>query len=78
MGSRTAEVHKHLGSLASGIFDKYILVCKSERTTNFEKGLKNKKNIEYIDNATNLWPIINDLAKTHDWILLENDLPDNF
>lgn len=76
LGERTAEVHERLGSLASGIFDKHILVGKSERTTNFEKGLKNKKNIEYIDNATNLWPIINKLAQTHNWILLENDLPD--
>lgn len=78
LGSQTAKVHERLGKLASGIFDKYILVGKSERTLNFTKGLKNDRKVEYIDNATNLWPIIHQLAKTHDWILLENDLPDNF
>ena len=76
LGEKTEEVHKTLGRLASGVFDKYILVGKSERTKNFEKGLVNKSDVEYIDNDANLWPIINNLSKSYDWILLENDLTD--
>ncbi len=34
--------------------------------------------ITYIPNSTNLWPLIEELSKEFDWILLENDLPDTF
>lgn len=94
LGAKTAEVHHKLGGLSFNIFDKFILVGKSDRTLNFEKGIlssaslregtptrqstKTSSEISYIDNTTNLWPIIEDLSKEYDWILLENDLPDNF
>lgn len=76
LGNRTAEVHKQLGELADGVFDKYILVGRSERTMSFESGLKDRKKIEYVSNSTNLWPIITKMAESFDWILLENDLTD--
>jgi len=34
--------------------------------------------VSYIPNSTNLWPLVEKLAQEYDWILIENDLPDNF
>ena len=76
LGNKTAEVHQRLGGLASSVFDKFILVSKSHRTISLEQGI-NKK-VSYIPNSTNLWPMIEELSKEFDWILLENDLPDTF
>jgi len=90
LGLRTVEVHQRIGRLASGVFDKFILSGKSIRTLSLEQGLlsspvgagssRPKRNIpvSYIPNSTNLWPLIEELSKDFDWILLENDLPDNF
>lgn len=80
LGSATASIHQKLGRLASDIFDQIIFVGTTEMTTNFEKGLsrKNKIQVSYLKNSTNLWPIIEELSQKADWILLENDLPDSF
>ncbi len=78
LGIATASTHQKLGKLASSVFDEVILVGKSDRTENFHKGLRAGPVVSYIDNATNLWPIIDKLATKFDWILLEHDLPDNF
>ncbi|KKS32479.1 MAG: UDP-N-acetylmuramoyl-tripeptide-D-alanyl-D-alanine ligase [Candidatus Collierbacteria bacterium GW2011_GWA1_42_60] len=77
LGPKMASVHQKLGQLAAPVFDHIILVGQSERTKNFEIGVGNTQKISYLNNATNLWPIIQDLSKKYDWILLENDLPDN-
>ena len=80
LGKQTALVHQKIGTLCSGVFDKVILVGQSERTNNLERGItgKLKHNLSYIENSTNLWPLVEDLSKTYDWILIENDLPDTF
>ena len=80
LGKQTAPVHQKIGALCSGVFDKVILVGRSERTNNLERGItgKLKHNLSYIENSTNLWPLVEDLSKTYDWILIENDLPDTF
>jgi UDP-N-acetylmuramoyl-tripeptide--D-alanyl-D-alanine ligase len=82
LGDKTAEVHQTLGHLASPVFDKIYLVGDSIRTKNFEIGLtqhtQSNIDIKHIPNQTNLWPIIHQESKHFDWILLENDLPDNF
>jgi len=109
LGLRTVEVHQRIGKLASGVFDKFILVGKSLRTLSFEQGLLSSPvgadprvrpirgnpaqepvipdlignpsgniHVSYIPNPTNLWPLIDELSKEFDWILLENDLPDIF
>jgi len=76
LGIRTIEVHRRIGKLAAGVFDKFILVGKSIRTLSLEQGLK--RPVTFIPNSTNLWPLIEKLSKDYDWILLENDLPDMF
>ena len=75
LGQKTAAVHQKLGALSSSVFDEFILVGKSERTLNFAKSLK-KTQVTFIENSTNLWPLIDKLSQKYDWILLENDLPD--
>ncbi|KKT85515.1 MAG: UDP-N-acetylmuramoyl-tripeptide-D-alanyl-D-alanine ligase [Candidatus Collierbacteria bacterium GW2011_GWA2_44_99] len=76
LGLRTVEVHQRIGGLASKVFDKFILVGKSIRTLSLEQGIK--KTVSFIPNSTNLWPLIEELSQDYDWILIENDLPDNF
>jgi len=78
LGKSTAPVHKKIGSLASEVFNTVVLVGKSERTAAIANGLGGKVKISYLENNSSVWPTIDALSKTHDWILLENDLPDNF
>lgn len=76
LGARTWQVHQKLGQLSNPVFDEVILVGKSIRTMSFEQGYRKK--VSYVDNSTNLWPLIEKLSQKYDWILLENDLPDIF
>ena len=80
LGSSTKLIHKKLGELSSDIFEKFILVGRSVRTESFEEGIvsENRNRVVYIENSTNLWPMIDSLSIDFDWILLENDLPDTF
>ncbi len=78
LGKDTALVHEKIGSLANEVFDQVVLVGKSERTAGLARGLGDKVKISYIENNSSVWPTIGALSKTYDWILLENDLPDNF
>lgn len=78
LGEKTSQIHQKLGQLSGSIFDKIILVGHSERTKNLEIGIDNSNIVSFIENDTNLWPIIENLSQKYDWILLENDLPDTF
>lgn len=81
LGSETKSVHYHLGEQAAAVFDAIYLVGDSERSRSFHQGVKSVKTnlpVEFLANDTNLWPLIEELAKSFDWILLENDLPDNY
>jgi len=78
LGKDTALVHEKIGALAREVFDTVVLVGQSERTAGLAKGLGGKVKITYLPNNSSVWPTIDGLSKTHDWILLENDLPDNF
>ena len=80
LGTESAEIHRQLGQQAADIFEMIYLVGDNERTQAFSQGVKTVKDlpIEILPNETNLWPLIDVLAKEYDWILLENDLPDNY
>ncbi len=78
LGTRTAAIHETIGRLAAEVFDQIILVGRSERTENFSRGIAGKAKIEYLENNSSVWPTIDVLSRKYDWILLENDLPDNF
>lgn len=78
LGKDTLPVHEKIGRLANSVFDIVVLVGDSERTAGLTKGLGEKTKILRLPNNSSVWPTIDSLARTHDWILLENDLPDNF
>jgi len=81
LAAETKSTHYKLGQQAATLFDRIYLVGKSERTQSFHQGVKSVKEnavVEFLPNQKNLWPLIADLSTTYDWILLENDLPDNF
>lgn len=78
LGTHTGTIHEKIGGEASEVFDQIILVGRSERTENLARGIAGKVKVDYLPNNSSVWPTIDALARTYDWILLENDLPDNF
>lgn len=81
LGSATKAIHFHLGEQAAGVFDRIFLVGSSERTKSFYQGVKSVKTslpIQFLQSDAHLWPLIDQLAIDHQWILLENDLPDTY
>lgn len=81
LGNETAIIHQKIGTLASQVFDTVILEGKNERTLNLQKGIEetgSKIKVSFIDTPSELWPTVTKLSQTHDWILLENDLTDNY
>jgi UDP-N-acetylmuramoyl-tripeptide--D-alanyl-D-alanine ligase len=79
LGPQTAPVHQQLGRQAAAIFDEIILVGQNERTHNFAQGLKGSSaKITFITNRQDYWPSVRRLSLSHSWVLLENDLPQNY
>lgn len=76
LGSATNSIHLKLGEQAKGVFNSIYLIGKSDRTINFEKGVNQP--VSYLPNDTKLAPLIDKLSANHDWIIIENDLPDNY
>ncbi len=78
LGTHTAAIHEKIGKEAADVFDQIVLVGRSERTENLAHGIAGKVKVDYLDNNSSVWPTIDALSRKYDWILLENDLPDNF
>jgi len=81
LGSQSNSFHQTLGQKAAVIFDEIFLIGKNSRTQNFAQGAKSVKPnipINFITNHTDYWPLINQISAKFDWILLENDLPQNY
>lgn len=81
LGKTSAEVHLDLGKRLAGIFDEIILVGRTSRTKKLEEGIKavnSKTAVSYLNDHQNYWSKVNELSRKYSWILLENDLPDNY
>lgn len=78
LGSHTAAIHEKIGRQAAEVFDHIVLIGRNERTENLARGIADKVKIDYLEGNSSVWPTIDSLARKYDWILLENDLPDNF
>lgn len=78
LGSHTAKIHERIGKETAEVFDQIVLMGHNERTENLARGIAGKVKIDYLDNNSSVWPTIDALARKYNWILLENDLPDNF
>jgi UDP-N-acetylmuramoyl-tripeptide--D-alanyl-D-alanine ligase len=78
LGRKEKALHRRLGSLAAGVFDTVLLVGKTERTNALQYGLRQGQFSGITDYIAveEYWARIRALGATHDWILLENDLPD--
>ena len=81
LGSQSDSIHRHLGRLAASAFDTIILVGKASRTKSLAAGItaaKHQPTVDYLTDHRQYWPKVRDLSKNHHWILLENDLPENY
>jgi UDP-N-acetylmuramoyl-tripeptide--D-alanyl-D-alanine ligase len=79
LGPKEEEIHKKMGSLASDIFDKLILVGKNSRTISIAAGVKNKQRLTYIEDSRRSYrDYIKSLYGKYDWIFLENDVTQNY
>lgn len=78
LGQDTHSIHKGLGEQASDVFDSIIFIGENHRTKAFAQGVNTENKVSFLPGHSSVWPTINELAKSYDWILLENDLPDNF
>jgi len=78
LADRSNEIHRELGSFASKICDRIILVGQSERTKALEEGVGDIEKTMYIDKISEVWPTITSLDLKNPVVLIENDLPDNY
>ncbi|MFA6250036.1 MAG: UDP-N-acetylmuramoyl-tripeptide--D-alanyl-D-alanine ligase [Candidatus Shapirobacteria bacterium] len=80
LGSKSDSFHQSLGKSAATVFDQIILVGQNQRTQNFARGAKfaqSKTKIQFI-NRPDYWTVVRQLSLKYDWVLLENDLPQNY
>lgn len=81
LGASTAASHQQLGQKSASVFKTIVLIGRNPRTKNFEIGLKkgkSKAKVFYLLDHRDYWPTVNKLSQNHSWILLENDLPQNY
>lgn len=81
LGKDTKQAHFRLGKKAARIFNTIVLVGKTERTSFFEKGIKAEKTntkTYYLTDKNEYWNTVFSLEKDHNWVLLENDLTENY
>jgi UDP-N-acetylmuramoyl-tripeptide--D-alanyl-D-alanine ligase len=80
LGNESDRIHRSLGEIMPSAFDSILLVGDNSRTHSLEQGIKNtdpSKSIKFIKKQ-DIWTEVDRLSKTHDWILIENDLPDQY
>lgn len=81
LGRETKSIHQILGKKAADVFDEIVLVGESDRTRSLQVGIgrsKHKTNMWFLKNFEGYWDRVNELAKKYKWIVLENDLPENY
>lgn len=81
LGSESVAIHRQIGAILPDVFSSIYLVKNSPQTQALLQGIKlnrKKVDVKFIDSFTDYWPTVNLLSKTHAWILLENDLADQY
>lgn len=77
LGKEEKEVHKKIGRMINGVFDKIILVGKTKRTLEISKQLTGK--FSFIEDDYKKYnEIIRENTDKYHWIFLENDLTENY
>ena len=75
LGAKTKTIHQDLGKKATQTFTTIKLIGNSDRTQAFKSTAPHS---QILPTSTPAWPLAKKLAQTHSWILIENDLPDNY
>lgn len=81
LGRDSAVRHRDIGRAVAPVFATVVLAGDSDRTRSLATGITGanpKADIRHIYTHREYWPTVDALARNHDWILLENDLPDNY
>jgi len=78
LGEDSNQIHLQIGKLAAAVFDQIILVGQNSRTSHLNQGINNSSKVSYLTHHSDYWPKVKELSKNFDWILLENDLPENY
>lgn len=81
LGKETKSVHQILGKMAGEVFDEVVLVGESDRTRSLQVGIgrsKKKTKMWFLENFADYWSTVEKLSRKYKWIVLENDLPENY
>jgi len=82
LGKTEYEMHVDLGRRAAGVFDAVVLVGNTARTTGLQQGLMERGyrgKLEMIPaDTTAYWQKIDALSKHYQWVLLENDVSEQY
>lgn len=81
LGPESNQIHQKLGQEIAAIFNTLVLVGRNPRTnTLFQEAKKANPDltIQWVESHNVYWPTIEILSQNHTWILLENDLPENY
>jgi UDP-N-acetylmuramoyl-tripeptide--D-alanyl-D-alanine ligase len=79
LGKEEKVVHKSLGKLTKGVFNKVVLVGNNPRTRAFAKGFSNTQQVEFIkDERDRYFQKLKELKEDFRWIFLENDITQNY
>lgn len=78
LGQLTKGFHEKIGKKISQVFDIAYLVGKSDRTDNINRGINDNIKVVFTENNINVWDLCKELSKSYSWILIENDLPENY
>jgi len=81
LGKETKSTHQLLGKKAADVFDEIILVGESDRTRSLQVGIgrsSTKTKVWFLEDFSKYWQTVKKLAKKYDWILLENDVSENY
>ncbi|MBU1200135.1 UDP-N-acetylmuramoyl-tripeptide--D-alanyl-D-alanine ligase [Patescibacteria group bacterium] len=75
LGQKTTIIHQELGQQANKIFNTIKLIGQSNRTQAFKSTAPHS---QILPASTPVWSLAKKLSLTHSWVLIENDLPDNY
>lgn len=78
LGARSKEIHNELGKQAAEVFNTIILVGDTDRTHWLATAVKEAKCASYKHigaDYARYWQAVEELSQSHDYVLLENDIP---
>ncbi len=82
LGEKAIEIHKELGTIAGKLCDEIVLVGKSKQIEAMQEGILQTgfqaSKIIRLPGRNKVQELLRDRANSHEVILMENDLPDQY